>query len=210
MLSSDSRIRREHRRLELALRMMGHLARRSTVVEWTQINSSKLRRVRDVAEVPVTVASYTGRGPRPNDIDSFVRTSGQRSEAATAAFLCMAHGVLPAERGPAALKRLPGLERGERLCDAFEAYRWLVPHAHLSFDRFLLLVEGLVAQDSIALGRCGGCGGSIVVDAQAPGTMLCGHCRDVRAPAPTAQGEADSTAAAAAPAWREPVQASLF
>lgn len=209
MTSPDSALHRDYRRMRLAARLMQHDARRSTLMDWTQLSGPMLRRVRLLSMPGVAIADEGPRGPKPCDTDWFLRRVSLQTEAGSAAALCAAYGVLPQERGRQVLKRLPSLDRGERLCHAFETYQSLVPMPRLTLERFLLLIEGLTVGDVIALGSCSRCRRPIVVPPARP-TLVCSVCRE------EPSGETGERTGANDPGdepslpLHEPIQPSLF
>jgi hypothetical protein len=74
---------------------------------------------------------------------------------------------------------LPGVARGERLCQAFEAYLMLVPASQITFEHAVLLVNELARGIELRLDDCCGCGGLVVVDRLTLRNARCGRCAGV-------------------------------
>jgi hypothetical protein len=72
----------------------------------------------------------------------------------------------------------PGVARGERLCQAFEAYLTFVQNAQISFEHAVLLINELARSVEIKLGDCTNCGGLVVVDGLSVRDIRCGRCSD--------------------------------
>jgi hypothetical protein len=90
-------------------------------------------------------------------------------------------GVLPAlapqpAQPPDAAAALPGLTRGELLCQAFEAYRTLVPTAQISFEHAVFLATALTRGDQLRLAGCARCGSLMVTERYPARIPRCHHC----------------------------------
>jgi hypothetical protein len=71
--------------------------------------------------------------------------------------------------------------RGELLCQAFEAFRLLLPSAQISFEHAVFLATALARGDQLRLGDCSDCGSLMVTERFPLRTSRCTHCT---APAP--------------------------
>jgi len=63
-------------------------------------------------------------------------------------------GVVPSRRGPDAVKRLPSIENGEGLCEAFEIFKEWEPGANFDFERIeflLVLLRGIFVDEQSAV-----------------------------------------------------------
>jgi hypothetical protein len=104
---------------------------------------------------------------------------GVREEAsAIAGFLRFFYDVIPDERCPDARKKLPGIERGERLCDALELFREMIPETCITLEQVVLLVFTLAEGESWELGVCANanCHAAILIDRLALSRRLCAYC----------------------------------
>ena len=91
-------------------------------------------------------------------------------------------GSSPATRPPGvslaevAGSALPGLTRGELLCEAFEAFRLLLPSAQISFEHAVFLATALARGDQLRLGGCSDCGSLMVTERFTLRAVRCHHC----------------------------------
>ena len=172
MRISDDRYRRERARMELALRFLRHEARTQTIRAWTGLSDDRIRKL---------YRSYLGharrqlprhRGKSPHQVAYFTRSLRLQEESALLASVLSLLGALPAaEAAPP-----PGLTRGELLCQAFEAYRLLLPSAQISFEHAVFLVTALGRGDQLRLAPCSECGGLLVTERFALRSVRCHHC----------------------------------
>ena len=122
MRISDDRYSRDRLRLDLALRFMRHEARTHTIRKWTGLTDDRIRKLyRSYLDAPAEpVARH--RGKSPGQAGFFTRTPRAQQEAAILASLFCLLGVMPCDVVVDAENPLPGVARGERLCQAYEAY----------------------------------------------------------------------------------------
>src|SRR6202035_4162021 len=85
-------------------------------------------------------------------------------------------GVVPAALSAQPPGALPGLTRGELLCQAFEAYRLLVPAAQILSGTPVFLAPALARGDQLLFGRCSDCGGLLVTERFPLRARRCHHC----------------------------------
>jgi len=71
---------------------------------------------------------------------------------------------------------LPGVARGELLCQAFEAFRLALPAAQISFEHAVFLATALARGDQLRLCDCSGCGSLMVTERFRLRSALCSHC----------------------------------
>jgi hypothetical protein len=178
MRFSEERYQRDMRRLALARRMAHLEARTRTIVEWTGLTRLRVRAVcrNELGECAEAVA-IRSRGPVPKQIFKFMNSPAARSEAGALAASCQLHGVFPVDKGDAAVKRLPSVERGDRLCAAYEGYLAHVPEPRYRFEQAVLLVKALVRADEIVIGQCFSCQSVLVTERLARGAQYCAVCR---------------------------------
>jgi hypothetical protein len=114
-------------------------------------------------------------------VSVFFRSPRARSEASLLAMLCRMMGAVPSARVPDAARLLPSLDRGERLCDAFEAFRVCLPDSPVEFEQVVMLALSLAQGDALELGHCRNCDAVILIDRLAAGCRTCSFChRGVR------------------------------
>jgi hypothetical protein len=71
---------------------------------------------------------------------------------------------------------LANLSRGELLCQAFEVYRDLVAHPHISFEHLVFLVSALAQGEELTLANCEECGALTVGERISFKARRCRHC----------------------------------
>lgn len=176
MRITDHRYARDVRRFNLALRLIALEARTHTVCHWTGLSNVRVRKLyQSYADADVSVARH--RGPSPNQPTLFLRSQRIRNEAAALGGLLQMLKVLPAE--PLVKERaMSAMERGERLCSAFELYRQLVPQGVLSLEHAVLLANSLTRDSELVLTHCGGCGCAVMTDRYGAIRRSCKHCHD--------------------------------
>jgi hypothetical protein len=178
MRISDNRYSRDRLRLDLALRFMRHEARTHTIRKWTGLSDDRIRKLYRayLNETPSHVARH--RGKSPGQACFFIRTPRVQQESAVLASLFCLLGVIPARLVVESELPVHGVARGERLCQAFEAYLMFVPASQISFEHAVLLVNELAKGDELRLGDCIICGGMVVVDGLALREIRCGRCSE--------------------------------
>lgn len=182
MRISDDRYSRDRLRLDLALRFMQHEARTHTIRKWTGLTDDRIRKLYRsyLTEAPARLARH--RGKSPGQACFFTRTARVQQEAAVLASLFCLLGVVPPGRVVEAGHPLPGVARGERLCQAFEVYLSLVPGSQITFEHAVLLLNELARGIELRLGDCAVCGGLVVVDSLALRDARCSHCAEPAEP----------------------------
>src|SRR5215470_7784523 len=125
MRISDDRYSRERARMELALRFLRHEARTQTIRAWTGLSDDRIRKLYRSYMNHARRHLPRHRGRSPHQIAYFTRSLRLQEETAVLASVLSLLGVVPTVS--AATGVLPGLTRGELLCQAFEAYRQLLP-----------------------------------------------------------------------------------
>ena len=112
-------------------------------------------------------------------------------EASAAGGLAYAWGAVGETTPASANHALYSLDRGERLCDAFDLYRQLMPDAHLTLDQLIILVNALTKGEDLEVGRCVECGGTLIVDRLGIARRVCLACKEhrhlLRKPEPAAR-----------------------
>lgn len=213
MRYTDERYRRDLRRLVLARRMVHHEARTSTLIEWTGLSTARIRKLyrHEFAAEPDT-GLQRRRGPPPYQVMKFCNSPGARSESGAAVSACRLHGAFPADTGAIALRHLATLERGERICNAYESYLAHVLEPRFTLDQFIFLVKSLVSAEEIEVSECYTCQSTLVTEKYALVQFQCVQCR-VR----TTRGESRGAPSVAERCTSDPavqdvpaVQQSLF
>ena len=177
MRITEDRYSRDRQRHDLALRFIRHEARTRTTRVWTGLSDDRIRKLhRTYAAQGVSEPVPRHRGKSPQQIGFFLKTAHMRQEAAILASVCQLFGVLPSTRLVDASWKLPGIARGEALCEAYETYRRLVPEARISFEHAVFLVVSLASGEELQAWQCVECTGLTVVDRWTPGRRRCLVC----------------------------------
>jgi hypothetical protein len=181
MRISDDRYSRDRQRYDLALRFIQHEARTRTIRVWTGLTDDRIRKLyRSYIADDSGSAVTRHRGKSPQQAGYFTRSPHMRQEAAVLASVCYMLGVVPTIRGVHTARALPGMQRGEALCAAFETYRRLVPQPRISFEHAVFLVLALAMGDELHATPCVDCAGLIVADRYSTQQRRCLACEDTR------------------------------
>jgi hypothetical protein len=179
MRISDDRYHRDRMRLDVALRLIGHEARTRTIRQWTGLSDDRIRKLyRNYTRDVGGGRPVRHRGKSPQQPTFFTRSARARQESAVLASLCRLVGALPdAMSGlsdPA--RSLPGLSRGELLCQAYEIYRTQFPAPLISFEHAVFLLGALGRGDELALAGCRDCNALLVTDRWSLHAPKCSVC----------------------------------
>jgi Flagellar transcriptional activator (FlhC) len=173
----DDRYSRERRRFEIALRFIQFEARTHTIRAWTGLTDDRIRKLyRSYLSESQAVPLARHRGKSPQQSAFFTRSARARQESAVLASLWRLLGALPALQSPQAAQRLPGLNRGELLCQGYDSYRALIPAPLISFEHAVYLMSALARGEELRLGACGVCQAVVVCDRwslRAPQCVAC-------------------------------------
>ena len=180
MRISDDRYSRDRFRLDLALRFMRHEARTHTIRKWTGLTDDRIRKLyKNYLELtPGQQPISRHRGKSPAQACYFTRSPRVQQESAVLASLYCMLGALPAPPATETDVPVPGVARGERLCQAFEAYLTFVQSAQITFEHAVLLINELARGVEIKLGDCMICGGLVVVDGLTIRDIQCSRCSE--------------------------------
>jgi hypothetical protein len=85
-----------------------------------------------------------------------------------------------AMKAPASRRRIAGLEIGEILCDAYDAFLVCYPTSVIDFEQFVLLTEGVRIRRNVRLNHCQRCRALVLTDVLADPKPLCASCLDSR------------------------------
>jgi hypothetical protein len=180
MRISDDRYSRERACMELALRFLRHEARTQTIRAWTGLSDDRIRKLYRSYMSHARRYLPRHRGKSPHQIAYFTRSLRLQEETAVLASVLSLLGVvpvaLPAADAPEPAAAQPGLTRGELLCQAFEAFRALLPAAQISFEHAVFLATALARGDQLRLGNCCECGCVLVTERFPLRAVRCHHC----------------------------------
>lgn len=163
---------RDQRRYGLARRLIGHQVRTRTISRMTALSRHQLAALRrrwGVGE------ESRHRGPPPSSTETFTHSARARTEGALLAVYCRIHGLIPSREAAGGVL---SLEFGERMCQAYEAYRACVPDSTVEFEELLSLVLGLAKGEVIGLSRCSDCQATILIDRLSRRRHKCSSCFD--------------------------------
>ncbi len=179
MRVTDQRYSAELDKFDLAIRMIRHEARTGTIRACTGFSEDRIRKIygtyfRDGGLT--TVRRQRGKSPRR--ITRFVDSPPRQLEATVlAALFVLCHAGELGREGR--LQRTAGTDRvalGQRLCQAYEAYRGLHPEPRLSFEWAWNLYHSLVDSRELYLASCSCCSGHYVQDSFALDYHHCPFC----------------------------------
>ena len=183
MRISDDRYSHERARMELALRFLRHEARTQTIRAWTGLSDDRIRKLYRTYMDHARRHLPRHRGKSPHQVAYFTRSARVQQESAVLASVLALLGVVPtvvpAARPGAAtatVASLPGLGRGELLCQAFEAFRQFLPSATISFEHAVFLATALTRGDQLRIDGCSACGSLIVTERFPLRAARCHHC----------------------------------
>ena len=183
MRISDDRYSRERARMELALRFLRHEARTQTIRAWTGLSDDRIRKLYRSYMSQARRQLPRHRGKSPHQVAYFTRSLRLQEETALLASMLSLLGVVPAGMPAAASAAarttgaaLPGVTRGELLCQAFEAFRLMLPSAQISFEHAVFLATALARGDQLRLGDCSDCGSLMVTERFPLRASRCTHC----------------------------------
>ena len=177
------RYSRDLQRFNLALRMIAHEVRTSTISEWTGLHEDRIRTLyRSYYSEHGGSLSGRRRGPSPQSLSFFFGSARSRSESAAVVGLCYLLDVLPTETVANPRRDLPDVPRGQRLCVAYEMYLELVPRTVMTLEHVVLLIMTVAKGHEFRAGHCVSCGGVIVIDRSSMRRWSCTHCGDHVAP----------------------------
>ena len=144
MRISDDRYSRDRQRFDLALRFIQHEARTRTIRTWTGLTDDRIRKLYRCYMADDAGRGITRhRGKSPQLIAFFMRTPRHAAGNRGAGQRLLPAGGHAGGAGGRRRAPLPGMQRGEALCEAFEAYRMLVPCPRISFEHAVFLVTAL-------------------------------------------------------------------
>jgi hypothetical protein len=190
MRISDDRYSGERLRMELALRFLRHEARTQTIRIWTGLSDDRIRKLYRSYLSQARRHLPRHRGKSPHQVGYFTRSQRLQHESAVLASMLSLLGALPGNAtaaggapahggagsngsgGPL----LPALARGEQLCQAFEAYRMLLPSAQITFEHAVFLATALTRGDQLRLSGCSSCGSLMVTERFTLRPQRCHHC----------------------------------
>lgn len=119
----DDRYMQHRRRLDLAWRLIQYEVRTRTICIWTQLAPYRIRALYKSYAPHSDADVKRRRGLSPYRLEVILDSTRLRLEAAMFAALCKSLNLLPRETLRQPERELPGLERGELLCEAYAWFR---------------------------------------------------------------------------------------
>jgi hypothetical protein len=163
----DKRFDRYYREIRLALRLMSHGARAQLASDWSGLTLDRLVTLRQ-RWMPESEGGF--RGQSPTSFLPFFRSTQKATHAAMFIGIFRMVGTNTCK---------PGLEAGEKLCEAYEIYIEWEPEEHLPFDYAVLLAMGSITREEIDITTCEGCSGALLLDRLKKVPQLrCARCRN--------------------------------
>lgn len=179
MRISEDRYFSDLRPMLLALRMLKLEARTRTICTWTGLSRDRIRKLAISSLPPHSQDQRVRhRGRSPQQTGYFFRSPSIHTHANTIACNFTLVGLVPDETISA--RAFPSVSRGDLLCMAYETYYTSFTDILIDFERAILLATALAQRDEVGLGRCGDCGGMIIIDRLALAShavRLCQACR---------------------------------
>jgi hypothetical protein len=172
----DDRYMQHRRRLDLAWRLIQYEVRTRTISTWTQLAAHRIRALYKSYTPQHNASVKRRRGLSPYRLEIILDSTRLRLEAALFSALCKSLDVLPKETLRQPERSLPGLERGELLCEAYAWFRVEVPTAKLTLEQGLLVLNELARGEQIELAGCRSCSGVILLERLSHGRLECAFC----------------------------------
>jgi hypothetical protein len=169
----DDPVVREHRRSELARRLIAHSVRTQTISDLTGMSRNRLATLRRRLMVPTRERR---RGPPPRSVRVFLTTPNGRTEGAALAALCAVFNLSITGHPADVSERLSALGLGERLCDIYESYQACFPDTEVQFEELISLRTNLARGVAVELGNCRRCRCLILIDRFGQNRRVCSHC----------------------------------
>jgi hypothetical protein len=181
MRTTDDRYAGERAQFDLAIRLIRHQARTHIITECTGFSQDRIRKLY------ATYFKHRGearvrrhRGKSPASVEFFVKNAAVQAEASLLVHLFAVWGLLHIQPDLVA-EPAPQPDRltfGERFCDAFEAFRQLVPaSSRITFEHAWTLLANLTRRELLLLLDCRRCGAVYVQDALSLDRRRCPACR---------------------------------
>jgi hypothetical protein len=176
MRITEDRYSHHRRSLDLAWRLIKHEARTRTISRWTQLSGHRIRQLYKSYSSKQHKRVTRHRGMSPYKLEMIMSSPRLRCEGAMFAAICRSLEVLPDDRLGDPERTLPGVERGELLCEAFEWFCFDAPDTKLTLEHGLLVINELARGELVRLGACRTCRGVILLDRLSTGRLDCVFC----------------------------------
>lgn len=191
MRVTDDRYSRDRLRYDLAVRLIRHEARTQTIRQWTGLTDDRIRKLyRSYVRSTEGTRVRRHRGKSPRQAAFFNRSRALQEETASLVSVLWQFGVLPAQRVPDAARSVPGVARGELLCDAYETHARITPEPQISFEHTVYLAVALAGGVELRALQCRHCRGLGCGDSLALRKATCTSCGETLRAAPLAPASA--------------------
>jgi hypothetical protein len=163
MRFTEDRYTQDKGRMDLAVRMIHHEARTTTIRECTGLTDDRIRKLYKsyAAAGPAPVRRH--RGKSPTQAAYFFKNPAHRRQSATLAGLYALFGLLPGT-APGESGGRTAIARGALFCRIYETYLLLEESPPLSFEHAWRLLDALQSRNEIATDTCQRCHGLMVTD----------------------------------------------
>lgn len=178
MRVTDDRYERDIRKHSLAKWMISYGARTRTIIRWTGLTRYRVQALS--RRYAPTVGDHRRRGVSPFQSAFVGKSLNLELEALAWAYIAFELRVIPTRTLPDARRLLPNLNTGWRLMFAYEIYIALVPDAHISLERAILLVIEFAERKNLFLRRCRTCPDVMVIERLGVQHDQCPLCRHRR------------------------------
>ncbi|MEL6868909.1 MAG: hypothetical protein AAFO81_03825 [Pseudomonadota bacterium] len=175
----NERYARERAKVELAMRMIEYEARTNTIRRCTGLSDDRIRKI--------CTQYFSGRngeplrrrrGKSPQQIARFVKNASHQFEATTLMHLFIVYGLMVrhADQRLTHAWPTPDVRFGQRLCNAFAAYRVIHRESLFSFEWAWNLLHALARDEELAVANCGRCDTEYLYDRYALDFHVCPAC----------------------------------
>ena len=158
-------------RFHLAIRMLGLQARTSTIGRYTGLSSDRIRKayLSYLVDHGKRNLPQRQRGRPPSRLARFFQTRDRHCESTILLALFLHAGLLVVDDSARCSipRSLSLLSVGERLCDAYEMHRGLLPSGEMSLELAATLLRALGETHDLIIAHCATCGAPYVQDAYA-------------------------------------------
>lgn len=181
MRLTDDRYARQRHKLEIALRLIRHEARTSTIRQCTGLSEDRIRKLhRNYFHAGGVSTTHRRRGKSPQQIFCLTHNLQARLDASLLAGIFKMEGLLEATgKARGALSTTVA----ERICDSYELFSKLrsePPRSKFTFEHAWFLARVLLDGHEMATSLCSRCAGLTLKDLCEPRNRVCPLCETKR------------------------------
>ena len=177
MRVTDNRYSRDQSRLQLAVRLIYLEARTHTIRHWTGLSDDRIRKLYRTYLRDSGIVVHRHRGKSPRQPTYFMRSVRITRHASALASVLTAFGAIPTPRNRNPEQSFVGVANGTLLCEAYEAYRSLLPETAISFEHAVFLANALAGGRELLLQHCNRCHSPVLTDRPRRRSPSCERCR---------------------------------